>query len=93
MHPVDKVHVGDPGRPVHDGVPGGPSEACVGRAIVLADVGLELDDPGHPPGAIAVAVARIVPDQPAAEQRPAELESRQREDVSNGGRYRVLTGT
>jgi len=64
----------------------------VRRPIVLADVRLDLDDPGHPPDAVAI-IAAVIPGQPAAEQRPAELESRQREDVSNGGRYRVLTGT
>ena len=45
VHPVDKVHVGDPGRPEHDRVAGRPAEPGVRRAVVLADVGLDLDDP------------------------------------------------
>ena len=45
VHPVDKVHVGMPGRPEHDPVAGGLAEAGVRRPIVAADVGLDLDDP------------------------------------------------
>jgi hypothetical protein len=59
----------------------------VGRLVVLADVRLELDDPAGAPD------RAIVPDQPAAEQRPAELQGRQGEDVAGRGRYRVATGT
>jgi hypothetical protein len=59
----------------------------VGCLIRFADVRLELDDPGNPSDGAVVA------DQPAAEQRPAELQCRQRQDVANRRRYRVLTGT
>ena len=45
VHPVDKVHVGDARRPVHDRVPRGPPEAGMRGAVVLADVRLDLDDP------------------------------------------------
>ena len=87
MHPVDKVHVGDPGWPVHDRVPDGPPEPGVGGLVVLADVRLDLDDPA------GSAVRGAVPDQPAAEQGPAELQRRQLEDVAVRRRYRGLTGT
>jgi hypothetical protein len=44
----------------------------VRRPIVLADVGLELDDPPDP----AVA-ARVVSDQPSSQQESGRLERRQ----------------
>jgi hypothetical protein len=59
----------------------------VGRLVVLADVGLELDDPG------GAADPAVIPDQPAAEQRSAELQGREREDVASRRRYRPATGT
>jgi hypothetical protein len=40
------------------------------RAIVLPDVGLDLDDPTDTPTGVVVA------DQPGAEQRPAGLQGR-----------------
>jgi hypothetical protein len=67
----------------------------MGRLVVLADVGLELDDPGNPwrPAPGGIVDGAVVPDQPAAEQRPAKLQGRQREDVASACPYRVLTGT
>jgi len=47
VHAVDKVHIGDPGRTIHDRVAIGPTEARVARPVVLADVGLDLDDAPH----------------------------------------------
>jgi hypothetical protein len=46
----------------------------VGRLIVLADVRLELDDPPDP------ATRRVVPDEPPAKERDADLEGRAGED-------------
>ena len=80
VHPVDKVHVGDAGRPVHHRVAGGPPEAGVRRPVLLADVRLELDDPAL--AAVDRAFASVAgpladqtrPQQPAGrrERRPAE---------------------
>ena len=64
VHPVDKVHVGQAGRPEHDRVARGPSESRVGREVVRADVRLDLDDPPDPPAPVVVA------DQARAEQGP-----------------------
>ena len=75
VHPVDKVHVGPARGPVHDGVARGPPEARVRRAIVLADVRLDLDDPSRSPGRAGLAVANErQPDQGRSdlEGRPAE---------------------
>ena len=44
VHAVDKVHVRDSRRPEHDLIPPGPAESGVGGEVVLADVGLYLDD-------------------------------------------------
>jgi hypothetical protein len=74
VHPVDKVHVGDPRRPVHDRVPGGPAEAGVRRTVVFADVRLDLDDPA--PSLQAVA---IFPDEVCTEESRGDLERRSRE--------------
>ena len=72
MHPVDKVHVGDALRPVHDRVPGGEPEPGVGSPVLLTDVGLELDDPAHTPGGVgAMRVAGV-----AYQSRPEECGSR-----------------
>ena len=63
VHPVDKVHVGDPGTPVHDRVARRPAEPGVRRQVVLADVRLDLDDPpGAPP-------TGVFANQQRAEQR------------------------
>jgi hypothetical protein len=59
----------------------------VRRLVLLADVRLQLDDPGGPSN------GTVVPDQPAAEQRLTELERRQREDVAETRRYRGPTVT
>jgi hypothetical protein len=57
------------------------------RLIVLADVRLDLDDPARP------TRRAVVPDQPATEQRPAELQRRQVENVASRGPYRGITVT
>jgi hypothetical protein len=58
----------------------------VGRPILLADVGLDLDDAADSPN------RAVIPDQGAAEQRPAQLEGGQGKDVADRAPYRV-TGT
>jgi hypothetical protein len=55
----------------------------MGRLVVLADVGLDLDDASSPPASAPI------PDQPAAEERPPQLERRQLEDVASGFAYRI----
>ncbi len=70
MDSVDKVHVGVARRPEHDPVPGGFAEAGMRGAIVLPDVGLDLDDSADP------AAALVVADQPCAEQGPPGLQGR-----------------
>ena len=83
VHPVDKVHVGPARRPVHDRVPGGRAEAGVGGPVVLADVGLDLDDPGHPPA----GARRRGPGAPRA-ARPASSVGRQDRPSGQGrGRF------
>jgi hypothetical protein len=57
------------------------------RPILLADVGLDLDDPPGPAG------GAVVPDQPAPEQRPSQLEGRQLEDLASRLAYRGITVT
>jgi hypothetical protein len=59
----------------------------VRRLVLLADVRLELDDPGDPRD------RTIVPDQPAAEQGATDLERRQLEDVADAAPYDPLTRT
>jgi hypothetical protein len=59
----------------------------VRRLVVLADVRLDLDDPS------VAARPAVVPDQPATEQRPPELERRQLENVARRGLYRGITVT
>jgi hypothetical protein len=59
----------------------------VGCLVGLADVRLDLDDPARSP------FRAVVPDQPPAEQGPAQLERRQREDVAVRRTYRGETGT
>jgi len=85
VHPVDKVHVGDPGRPVHDRVATSPPEAGMGRLVILADVRLELDD------AAGTATWTVVPDEPAAKERSPDLQGRQVENVAIAGSYDELT--
>jgi hypothetical protein len=46
----------------------------VGRLVVLADVGLDLDDPSDPPA------GGVVADQPRADEAACGLERRPRED-------------
>jgi hypothetical protein len=46
------------------------------RLVVFADVRLDLDDPAGP------RCRAVVPDQPAAEQRPPKVEGRELEDVA-----------
>ncbi len=74
IHPVDKVHVGETGRPEHGSIACRPPEAGVGRPVVLADVRLELDDPARPPA------SGVVSDQPCAEKRAGRLERRSGEE-------------
>jgi hypothetical protein len=62
-----------PGRPEHDPVATRLAEPGVGGAIVLPDVGLDLDDPADPPAGV------VVPDQSCAEQRPSGLQRRRGE--------------
>jgi hypothetical protein len=59
----------------------------VRRPVLLADVGLDLDDA---PGAPGIAFA---PGQPTAEERPAQLEGRQLESVASRAAYRGITVT
>jgi hypothetical protein len=59
----------------------------VRRLVLLADVRLDLDDP---PG---TQRRPVVPDQPATEQRPPELERRQLENVASRPPYRGITVT
>ena len=49
---------------------GGPAEAGVRRAVVRADVRLDLDDPPDAPA------GRVVADEARAEERPGGLEGR-----------------
>jgi hypothetical protein len=59
----------------------------MGRPVLLADVGLDLDDASSPPA------GGSIPEQPAAEERPPQLERRQLEDVASGFAYRGITVT
>jgi hypothetical protein len=59
----------------------------VRRLVLLADVRLDLDDPARPRRRAVIA------DQPAAEERPAELERGTLEDVASRGAYRGVTVT
>jgi hypothetical protein len=61
-------------RPEHDPVARGLAEAGVGRLVVLADVGLDLDDPSDP------TARGVVADQPRADEGARGLEGRLRED-------------
>ena len=74
VHPVDKVHVGRAREPVHHGVPGGPAEPGVGGPVVLADVRLDLDDPGDPDA------GGVLADEPGAEELAAGVEGRPGQD-------------
>jgi hypothetical protein len=62
------------GRPEHHPVAGGLTEAGMGCLVVLADVGLDLDDPSHP------TAGGVVADQPRADEGACGLERRLRED-------------
>jgi hypothetical protein len=55
VHPVDKVHVGDAGRPGHDPVAPRAVEPRVRGQVVGATVCLDLDDPSLAPTAVVVA--------------------------------------
>jgi hypothetical protein len=59
----------------------------VRRPVLLAEVGLEFDDPSDP------TAWSIVSDESAAEQRPPQLERRQGENVPIGAGYRGITVT
>ena len=87
VHPVDKVHVGDTGRPVHDRVAARPPEPRVRCAVVLADVRLDLDDP--PDAAAGVAV---VADQPRPDQRRRDLEGRPAEEPAQVAQLLIVGG-
>ncbi len=59
VHPVDKVHVGDPGRPGHDVVASRRREAGMRGAVLRPSVRLGLDDaPLAPPGLVVTDQAR-----------------------------------
>jgi hypothetical protein len=70
VHPVDKVHVGMSRRPEHRRVAGRAAEARVRRAVVGADVRLDLDDRAGSPS------RGIVSNKPRAKQVPGSLERR-----------------
>jgi len=70
VHPVDKVHVGDPGPSEHRRIAPGPPESGVGRLVLDPDVRLELDDSA---GSSAV---RILPNELRADQVPGGVERR-----------------
>jgi hypothetical protein len=55
IHPVDKVHVGDAGRPGHDPVATGAAEPRMRRQVVWTTVGLDLDDPSLAPAGFVLA--------------------------------------
>jgi hypothetical protein len=57
---------------VHDRVAGGSSEPGVGRPVLLADVGLEFDDPADSAGAVGAISAAGIPN----ETRPNECRGR-----------------
>ncbi len=57
---------------MHDRVPIGSPEPGVGCPVLLADVGLEFDDPAHPSWAVRVAGLPCV----ANEARPKECGGR-----------------
>ena len=76
MHAVDKVHVGDARRPEHDPVARRRAHPRVRRAVVLADVGLDLDDPPDP--------ARRWPASPGAGSRTRRAPSSARAASSDG---------
>ena len=75
VHPVDKVHVGDARRPGHDPVAVGRAEPRVRRAVVLADVRLDLDDPPDAAAARGSVAGPVggsgVADEPRAESARA----------------------
>ena len=73
MHPVDKVHVGMPGRPEHDPVPGCLAKAGVRSEVLAADVRLDLDDPPDTPTGV------VVTDKCGTEKGSTGLERRPRE--------------
>src|SRR5262245_27504775 len=79
VHPVDKVHVGPSGGPVHDGVAGGPPEARMGGSVVLADVRLHLDDAADAAG---LAVGAWLSDEQRAKQRMRGAEGRSGEGLA-----------
>ena len=74
VHPVDKVHVGDARRPVHDRVASGPPEPGVGCPVLLADVGLELHDPAYPPWAFGAAGLPGIADESRPQESGRRLE-------------------
>jgi hypothetical protein len=59
----------------------------VGGEILGPDVRLDLDDPAGPQR------RDVVPDQPATEERPAQRERGQLENVASRGPYRGITVT
>jgi hypothetical protein len=59
----------------------------VRRQVVFAEVRLELDNAPDPLG------RAVVPDEQPAEERPAQLERRQLEDVARRVPYRGITVT
>ena len=81
VHAVDKVHIGQSGRSVHDRVAGGPAEPGVARLVLLADVCLDLDDATD-----ARFVTADLPDETDAQQVARGLEARTGEGGSREGR-------
>ena len=84
VHPVDKVHVGNAGVPIHDRVAGGSPEAGVRRPVLLADVRLDLDDPASP----GCPIGRLV-DQVGTQEGVGDLERRPGEERGSVVQERV----
>ncbi len=72
VHPVDKVHVGDPGRPEHDGIAAGLAEPGVARPVGFTEIRLELDDPAGAPGCVG-----LIADEQGSQKPARGLEGRQ----------------
>ncbi len=63
-----------PGGPCMTALRGGPPEPGVRRPVLLADVGLELDDPAHPPGAVGPIRVAGVTNEARTEESGGGLE-------------------
>ena len=75
MHPVDSVHVGQPGPAEHRRVPGRLPEARVGCEILRPGVCLHLDDPAGQRG------RPVVTDEQGAEQAASGFHDRPGKDA------------